>query len=66
MVDENIKQFCRLITQINSMNDYLAKSHDDFYSGGHPFDEVYKSDLEDLDKLQGEFKTVFKKLNNEQ
>jgi len=47
---ENIINFCQLVEFINTKNAYLQVQKEDFYYGGHPFEECFESDIEELDK----------------
>ena len=61
-IDYNIKRFCAIISEINSINNYLDEEKGSFYYGGHSFEECYAYDIEKLVKLQDEFKSLFKKI----
>lgn len=60
MEPDKINRFCRLVTKINELNDYLQKESANFYDGGHSFEEVYSSDLEELKAAQEELEIIIK------
>jgi hypothetical protein len=60
MVDLNIKRFCELVDAINTKNKKLDESKKNFYEGGTSFEEVYKDDINELEKLQIDFRTLLK------
>lgn len=62
MIDENIKNFCNVVTEINKMNNYLDKMRDDFYSGGYGFETIYKLDIDRLNSLEDELRSSMKQL----
>lgn len=58
MIDKNINRFCELVSEINSLNKYLNKERSNFYDGGHSFEEIEKSNIEDLVSMQTELKEI--------
>lgn len=64
-IAKNINRYCELVDEINSLNKNLKKERDDFYDGGHSFEDCYKSDLENLDILQNEFLSIFAILHSQ-
>lgn len=59
-MDKDIKRFCELINEINSINKQLDKERANFYYGGYSFEECNKYTIEELEKLETEFKKLFK------
>lgn len=59
-MDKDIKRFCELINEINSINKQLDKERANFYDGGYSFEECNKYTIEELEKLETEFKKLFK------
>lgn len=39
MIDKNIKRFCEVILEINTINNQLDKERANFYDGGYSFEE---------------------------
>lgn len=62
MIDNNIKRFCWLVSEINTINKYLDKERYNFYDGGHSFEECYENDIEELVELQNELKNLLKEI----
>ncbi len=62
MIDNNIKRFCEVISEINSLNRELSKERDNFYDGGYSFEECHERQLKDLVDLQNEFKGLLKEI----
>lgn len=62
MLNNDISRFCKLITEINELTDHLKKECSDFYDGGYSFEEVYKSNLEKLETLQEELRSLLKEI----
>lgn len=60
MIDTNIKEFCRVITRINELNEFLDKERESFYDGGHSFEECYSNLINELEDLQKEFRFLFR------
>lgn len=55
---DNISRFCFLVTEINKIQADLSKKEEDFYDGGHSFEEVYSYRIEELEKLKEELSTI--------
>jgi hypothetical protein len=62
MIDENIKRFCQIVENINDLNKKLDKERESFYDGGYSFEECNSVLIEDLVKLQNEFKILIGKI----
>jgi hypothetical protein len=60
MIDKNIKRFCELILEINTINKELDKERSDFYDGGYSFEECNSHKIEELVDLQNELKGLLK------
>ena len=58
--EDNITRYCGLITKINEKVAYIKKEESDFYDGGHSFEEVYKTDLKELEQMKREFSALLK------
>lgn len=61
-MDENIKRFCKLVVDINESNEKLDDYKENFYDGGHSFEEVYKSDIDQLSEMEKDFKILIRVL----
>ena len=59
-----IKRYCELVVEINELTKYLDKEYEDFYYGGHTFEQCYATDIETLHKLEGEFIDILNMLKN--
>lgn len=55
MIDNNIKRFAQLISEINDINKELDNERCDFYDGGTPFEICNEYKINELVKLQNEF-----------
>jgi hypothetical protein len=53
-----------LVVEINELTKYLDKEYEDFYYGGHTFEQCYATDIETLHKLEGEFIDILNMLKN--
>ena len=62
MIDKNIKRFCEIIFEINSINKELDKERANFYDGGYSFEECNKYKIKELVVLQDELKTLLKEI----
>lgn len=62
MIDQNIKRFCKVVSEINTLNDKLDKERSKFYDGGSSFDYQYRVDIEDLQAYEDEFRKLIKKV----
>lgn len=62
MIDKNIKRFCELILEINTINKELDKERADFYDGGHSFEECNEYKIKELVDLQNELKGLLKEI----
>lgn len=58
MIDDNVTRFCELISNINSINSKLKTEKQNFYDGGHTFEDCYKDDIDQLIQYQTELKTL--------
>ena len=65
-ISELINRYCRVVGEINSINDYLEECKSRFYCGGHSFESVYKSNFDELAELHKEFIELHKSLNTPQ
>jgi hypothetical protein len=65
MLNPYIKRYCQLVVEINERYEFLDYERDIFYDGGHSFEEVYSSSIEELHKLEGEFIDILKMLKND-
>jgi len=63
-IDKNIKRFCELILEINTINKELDKEQADFYDGGYTFEECNKCKIDELVGLQNELKDLLKVIKN--
>jgi hypothetical protein len=63
--DDNIKRYCEVVFEIQKLNAYLDKARDDFYYGGYSFEECYSTDLNELNRLEGEFIDILKRLTDD-
>ena len=64
MIDNNIKRFCELVSEIKELNDYLYTERFYFYDGEFSFEECFSYDIEKLVNLQNEFRNIMINLNN--
>lgn len=62
MIDKNIKRFCELISEINTINKELDKERANFYDGGYSFEECHEFEIKELVVLQDELKTLLKEI----
>jgi hypothetical protein len=62
MIDKNIKRFCQLILEINTINNELDKERARFYDGGYSFEECNDYKIKELVDLQNELKGLLKKI----
>ncbi len=62
MIDKNIKRFCEVILEINSINNQLDKERVDFYDGGYSFEECNSTIINELVQLQNELKRLLKEI----
>ena len=62
MIDKNIKRFCEVILEINTINNELDKERADFYYGGYSFEECNKYKIKELVDLQNELKGLLKEI----
>lgn len=60
MIDENIKRFCEVILEINTINKELDKEKSNFYYGGYSFEECNSTKIKELVDLQNELKSLLK------
>lgn len=60
MIDTNIKEFCRVVTRINELNEYLDKEKKSFYDEKYSFEECYSVWINELEDLQREFRFLFR------
>jgi hypothetical protein len=60
MIDKNIKRFCEVIFQINTINNELDKERAGFYDGGYSFEECNEYKIKELVDLQNEMKVLLK------
>lgn len=60
MTTEQVDRFCELVSEINKLNNFLKKEKATFYHGGHPFEEVYKSHLEEKHELHKELRAILR------
>ena len=61
MTSEEIKEFCHLVIRINEVNCELDKDREDFYYGGHSFEQVFSHRFEFLKQLEDR---LYELLNN--
>lgn len=59
MIDTNIKEFCRVVTRISELSQFLEDEKRSFYDREHSFEEVYSDQINELADLQKEFLFVF-------
>jgi hypothetical protein len=62
MIDKNIKRFCEVISEINTINKELDKERADFYDGGYSFEECNEYKIKELVDLQNELKGLLKEI----
>jgi hypothetical protein len=62
MIDKNIKRFCEVILEINTINKELDKERVDFYDGGYSFEECNSTKINELVDLQNELKGLLKEI----
>ena len=62
MIDENIKRFCEVILEINTINKGLDEERADFYDGGYSFEECNSTKIKELVDLQNELKGLLKEI----
>ena len=62
MIDKNIKRFCEVILEINTINKELDKEKADFYEGGYSFEECNSTKIKELVDLQNELKCLLKEI----
>ncbi len=62
MIDKNIKRFCEVILEINTINNELDKERADFYDGGYSFEECNDYKIKELVELQNELKYLLKEI----
>jgi hypothetical protein len=62
MIDKNIKRFCEVILEINTINKELEKERADFYDGGYSFEECNGYKIKELVDLQNELKGLLKEI----
>ena len=62
MIDKNIKRFCEVILEINTINDRLDRERASFYDGGSSFEECNVSEIKKLVDLQNELKSLLKEI----
>ena len=54
-----------MVAEINKKQTELSKKEEDFYYGGHPFEEVYGYSIEELEKLKEELSTILFSITRE-
>jgi hypothetical protein len=59
-MDEHVNRLCKLVVEINEINNKLEKEKSNFYDGGHSFEEIMESEIAVLEKLQTELKELLK------
>lgn len=64
MIDNNIKRFCELQGMIAKINEDLDRERENFYDGGHSFEECNSHTIQELVELQDEFRALFRKLHD--
>ena len=57
---KQIIKFCNLVNFINHKSAYLQKEKENFYDGGHPFEECYYSDVSELNKACNDMEHLLK------
>jgi|LakMenEpi03Aug12_release.lakeMendotaPanAssembly.Ray.scaffolds.fasta_scaffold1158206_2 hypothetical protein len=62
MIDKNIKRFCEVILEINTINDRLDRERASFYDGGYSFEECNECEIKKLVDLQNELKSLLKEI----
>ena len=53
--NSDIKRFCEVQKQINEVHEALTKEYNQFYSGGHTFEECNSELIRKLNLLEKEF-----------
>lgn len=64
-MNSDVTRYCELVTEISELNKYLNSEYDDFYYGGHSFEDVYRMDLENLSKLENELILLIRKFTTQ-
>jgi exonuclease VII small subunit len=59
-MNRGIKRFCELVSEINNKNKELDDARNKFHDGGYSFEEVYESDIAELEKLEKDFESIFR------
>lgn len=59
---KDILRFARLIENINELSNHLDMCRDSFYDGGKSFEQIYTTDLEDLERMCLELKELMLKI----
>lgn len=59
---EDIIRFASLVEQINELSEFLEDNRKHFYDGGKPFEKIYSSDIDDLEKMCSELKELIIKI----
>jgi len=59
IMDNNVSDFCKIVSKINKKEKYLSKKRKYFDEGRYSFEDVYSSDIIELEELQKEFKRLF-------
>lgn len=62
MIDKNIKRFCEVILEINTINKELDKERSEFYDGGYSFEEGNHYKIKEVVDLQNELKGLLKEI----
>lgn len=62
MIDKNIKRFCEVILEINTINKEFDKERADFYDGGKSFEDCNEYKIKELVDLQNELKGLLKEI----
>ena len=62
MIDENIKRFCEVILEINTINKELDEERNNFYYGGYTFEECNATKIKELVDLQNELKGLLREI----
>jgi hypothetical protein len=58
----DIGKFCKLVKEINELNEKLELKLENFYYGGTSFDEVYADDIDKITVKENELEEILNKI----
>ncbi len=60
---DKASRFCQLVKLINDKNEMLDKERDSFYDGGKSFNDIFESDLDELNCMENELLDIIQDTN---